>query len=185
MVKPKLPVQRIFDLVIEHCRKVKDFSATDAELALIRKGFEGCFNVAQTATRKNPLSWCGYSRNDGAIDEKARLQCLQAAFCKLMHYHSGRLSAYLGTLINAHDELGQMATAFGIVPHSDVPRWFSLPEGSAEQVEAKRKRDENRAVEKRFADHCDTFCQVLIYLQTQGKSSSAAGDRWRAAMGIA
>lgn len=182
----KLPVQVIFDLVVENCRKVKGFEATAAELSLIRKGFQGCFNVAETATRKNPLPWAGAVRADGSIDEKAAFQSLQSAFCRLLHYHSGKSSAYLGTIINAHDNLSLCAEFFGIVPHAKGgPDWWQLPEGSPERDEARRLRDENRAAGKRFADHCDTFCQVLIYLQTAGKSSSAAGDQWRRALGVA
>lgn len=181
----KIPVQSIFDLVVENCRKLKDFDATAAELSLIRKGFQGCFNVAETATRKNPLPWAGAVRSDGTLDEKAALQSLQSAFCRLLHYHSGRSSAYLGTIINANDNLSLCAEFFGLVPHAKPPKWWTLPEGSPEAAEARRLRDENNAAGRRFADLCDTFCQVLIYLQTQGKTSSAAGDQWRRALGVA
>jgi hypothetical protein len=59
-----------------------------------------------------------------------------------------------------------------------------LPEGSIEAVEARKLRIENDTAGRRFADLCDTFCQVFQYLKTQGKSSSAAGDEWRRALGI-
>jgi hypothetical protein len=81
--KPQLPVQTIFDLVLSHCFKVSTFAAanpTPAELALIRKGFDGVFNAAQTETRARPVSWCGFSKSDGTVDEAALKQCLQSAF---------------------------------------------------------------------------------------------------------
>jgi hypothetical protein len=45
--KPQVPVQAIFDLVLGYCFKVSTFveaNPTPAELALIRKGFDGVFN---------------------------------------------------------------------------------------------------------------------------------------------
>ena len=185
--KPQIPVQAIFDLVLGYCFKVSTFveaNPTPAELALIRKGFDGVFNVAQTETRARPLPWCGFSKSDGTIDEKALKQCLQSAFCKLLHYHTGRNSAYLGTIINATGELNIVGKALGLAPHKNIPKYWHLPEGSIEAVEARKLDKENDEAGRRFADLCDTFCQVFQYLKTQGKSSSAAGDEWRRALGI-
>ena len=186
MAKPKLPVQAIFDTVVEHCRKVTGFNPTDAQLAVIRKAFDGVFNVAQTATRKAPLSWAGAYRRDGSLDEAAALQSLQSAFCRLLHYHTGKSSAYLGTIINCTENLGFCADWFGLLPHpTNGKKWYNCPEGSDERAALQAISDENRAYARIFADHCDTFCQVLVYLQSQGKTSSVAGDVWRKALGIA
>lgn len=180
--KPKIQVQALFDLVVEQCRKVTGFNASSAELAVMRKAFDGIFDKAQTRTRKTPLSWCGYVRLDGTINEACRLQCLQSAFCRLMHYHLGRNGACLGTIINAHDNLRLMAHAFGLCPHKqDRCNWIDA--AMPEAAEARRKRDENRVIEKRFADHCDTFCQVLVFLNSKGKESSVPGAEWRKALG--
>lgn len=183
--KPKIQVQALFDLVVEQCRKVTGFNASSAELAVMRKAFDGIFDKAQTRTRKTPLSWCGYVRQDGSIDEAARLQCLQSAFCRLMHYHLGRNGAYIGTIINATENLGSMAQAFGLCPHpQSETKWFAFGDSNLpEAVESRRKRDENRVIEKRFADHCDTFCQVLVFLNSKGKESSVPGAEWRKALG--
>jgi hypothetical protein len=183
--KPKIQVQALFDLVVEQCRKVTGFDASSAELALMRKAFDGIFDKAQTRTRKNPLSWCGYTRRDGTIDEAARLQCLQSAFCRLLHYHLGRNSAYLGTIINATENLGSMAQAFGLCPHpASETKWYAFHNTDLpEAVESRRKRAENNAAEKRFADACDTFCQVLVFINSKGKESSVPGAEWRKALG--
>jgi hypothetical protein len=186
MAKPKLPVQAIFDTVVEHCRKVTGFNPTDAQLAVIRKAFDGVFNVAQTATRKAPLSWAGAYRLNGSIDEAAALQSLQSAFCRLLHYHTGKSSAYLGTIINATENLGFCADWFGLLPHpTNGKKWYDCPEGSDERAALQAISDENRAYARIFADHCDTFCQVLVYLQSKGQTSSVAGDAWRQALGVA
>ena len=184
--KPKIQVQALFDLVVEQCRKVRGFDASSAELAIMRKAFDGMFDKAQTRTRKAPLSWCGYVRQDGTIDEAARLQCLQSAFCRLAHYHLGRSGAYLGTIVNATENLRSMAQAFGLCPHPESEtRWFAFGDSELpEAVESRRKRDENSVVEKKFADHCDTFCQVLVFLNSNCKESSVPGAQWRKALGI-
>ena len=183
--KPKIQFQVLFDLLVEHCRKVKDFAASDAELAILRKAFDGIFNKALTATRKTPLSWCGYVNRDGTIDEAARLQCLQSAFTRLLHYHLGKSGAYLGTIINAHDNLRSMAGAFGLCPHPESEtNWFRFTDYNCpEAVEARRKRDENRVIENHFADVCDTFCQVLVFVNSRGQESSVPGAQWRKALG--
>lgn len=181
--KQKIQVQAVFDLVLRSAQHVKGFDATTQELALLRKAFDGLFNVAQTAPRKAALSWCGYVRDDGTIDEAKRLQCLQSAFGRLFFYHLGKSGSYLGTIINAFDNLGICAEAFGLVPHKDVPKWWKLPEGSSEVAEARKLNDENRAAAKHFADVCDTFCQVFVFLNKKGQTSSVPGDEWRRALG--
>ena len=185
--KPQLQVQHLFDLVLSYCFKVSTFveaNPTPAELALIRKGFDGVFNVAQTEVRARPLPWSGFVKNDGTIDEKALKQCLQSAFCKLLHYHTGRNSAYLGTILNATSELSSVGQALGLAPFPKCGSGWNLPEGSPERAEAEAHYKANEAAGRRFADLCDTFCQVFQYLRTQGKSSSAAGDEWRRALGL-
>jgi len=185
MAKAKIQVQVIFDAVLSVASKVEGFNPSTAELALIRKAFDGVLNKAQTEFRKTPQSWCGYVRRDGTIDEAARQQCLESAFCRMLHYHAGRSGAYLGTILNATDNLGSMATAFGLVPHADVEGWYMLPVGSPEREEASRLRDENRTVERKFADYCDTFCQSFVYVSTKGRESSVTGAQWRQALGVA
>lgn len=188
MTKAKIQVQVMFDAVLSAALQVKGFDPSNAELALIRKAFDGIFNKAQTAFRKTPQSWCGYARRDGTIDEVARQQCLESAFCRLLHYHNGSYSAYLGTVINATDNLRICAEWFNLTPHqrpANGPRYWQLPEGSVERTTLETINAENNEIARRFADHCDTFCQVLVYLQSQGKTSSAAGDQWRRALGVA
>lgn len=187
MAKAKIQVQVMFDAVLSAALQVKGFDPSNAELALIRKAFDGIFNKAQTAFRKTPQSWCGYARRDGTIDEVARQQCLESAFCRMLHYHLGRSSAYLGTIINASDNLGLVARDFGLTPYPEKEtRWYLFDDtGLPEAVEAKRKRDENREVERRFANLCDTFCQVFVYISTKGRESSVAGAQWRQALGVA
>jgi hypothetical protein len=179
--KQKIQVQAVFDLVLRSAQNVKGFDASTQELALLRKAFDGLFNVAQTAPRKAALSWCGYVRNDGTIDEAKRLQCLQSAFGRLFFYHLGKSGAYLGTIINATENLGNMAQAFGLCPHPESEvKWYAFKDANLpEAVESRRKRDENRAVERHFADVCDTFAQVFVYLNKKGQTSSVPGDEWR------
>lgn len=183
--KPKIQVQVLFDMLVEHCRKVKGFDASAAELSLLRKAFDGVFNKALTATRKTPLSWCGYVRNDGTIDETARLQCLQSAFTRLLHYHLGKNGAYLGTIINANENLGSIAQAFGLCPHPESEtKWYAFHNADLpEAVESRRKRLENKAIQKHFVDVCDTFCQVLVFVNSRGQESSVPGTQWRKALG--
>lgn len=181
--KPKLQLQAMFDLLVAHCQRVKGFDASPAELSLIRKAFDGAFDKAQTKARKTAPSWCGYVRNDGTIDEAARLQCLQSAFCRLLHFHAGRNGAYLGTIINAMDNLGSMAQAFGLCPHpASETRWYKYADGSPEAQESRRKSDENRKVERHFADVCDTFCQVFVFIASGKQESSVPGAEWRRVM---
>lgn len=179
--KPKIQVQALFDLIVEQCRKVKTFSASPAELAVMREAFDGIFNKAFTATRKSPLPWCGFARRDGVVDEAARRQCLQSAFTRLLHYHLGKSGAYLGTIINAHDNLRLLAHSYGLCPHPEgETKWYMFSDyESPEAVEARRKQDENRVFTDRFADNCDTFCQVMVFLNSRGAESSVPGAEWR------
>jgi hypothetical protein len=182
--KPKIQVQAFFDLVVEQCRKVRGFDASSAELAIMRKAFDGMFDKAQTRTRKTPLSWCGYVRQDGTIDEAARLQCLQSAFCRLMHYHLGRNGAYLGTLINAFENLKSCYEAFDLIPNPRVAKWWELPSDSPILEVTRRLTQENQDACRHFADVCDTFAQVFVFINKKGQTSSVPGDEWRKALGI-
>ncbi len=184
MARAKIQIQVVFDLVLRSAQQVQGFDATPAELALLRKAFDGLFNVAQTAPRKAPLSWCGYVRDDGTIDEAKRLQCLQSAFARLFFYHLGKSGAYLGTIINATENLGTVAQAFGLCPHPESEvKWYAFHNAELpEAVESRRKRNENRAVERHFADVCDTFAQVFVFLNKKGQTSSVPGDEWRRAL---
>jgi hypothetical protein len=179
--KQKIQVQAVFDLVLRSAQNVKGFDASTQELALLRKAFDGLFNVAQTAPRKAALSWCGYVLRDGTIDEAKRLQCLQSAFGRLFFYHLGKSGAYLGTIINATENLGSCYEAFGLVPHVNAPKWWKLPMevSKAEADEVRRQHDENRAACRHFADVCDTFAQVFVLLNKKGQTSSVPGDEWR------
>ena len=101
----------------------------------------------------------------------------------MFHYHRGNDGGYLGTIINATENLGSMAEAFGLVPHERVVDSWKLDHNSPEYAEASRIRDENRVVERRFADCCDTFIRVFIYACSKGKTSSVAADLWSKALG--
>lgn len=68
--KQKIQVQAVFDLVLRSAQNVKGFDASTQELALLRKAFDGIFNVAQTAPRKAALSWCGYVRPSVCIPQQ-------------------------------------------------------------------------------------------------------------------
>jgi hypothetical protein len=180
-MQAKLPVNELFDQILVLCRRVNGFVPTDAEVDLMRRGFAGCFNEAQTKTRARPLSWTGYV-DKGAIDEAARERCLKATFCKLLHYHMGKSSSYLGTIINATMQLEMLAESFALVPYPDAPDYWKFQESDNLYRIAKDQQQANREVARRFADHCDTFCQVLVFNQSKGKTSSVAGDQWRKAI---
>lgn len=183
MARSKIDVQGIFDTVIEYCRKIQKFNADENQIALMRIGFDGVFNNAQTAVRAKQLPWKGFVRRDESIDNEALTQCVQSAFAKLFFFHTGKNNGYLGTIINATSELESCYEGYGYCPNPKPQKaWWQLPEGSEAQVEARRLRDENSAACKNFADNCDTFCQVFIYLKTKGQTSSVAGDIWRKAM---
>lgn len=171
--------QKAFDTVLEYALKVSGFSPSSQELALIRQAWDGIYHKRHDRLRKSPESWAGVRNTDNCD------QSLRSAFCRLFHYHAGWSSAYLGTVLNATDNLRFLADSYGLTPHrlTDHERYYwNLPEGSPERGEARRKRDENEAIAKRFADHCDTFIQVCIYLQTKGKRCSAAGEIWSKAL---
>ena len=183
MAKPKIQVQVVFDLVLRSAQQVTGFDATPAELAVLRKAFDGLFNVAQTAPRKTAQSWCGYVRRDGTIDEKALLQCLQSAFARLFFYHLGTSGAYLGTIINATENLRSLAEPFGLVPHPGAPKSWRFEIGSPEYLAAKPLNEANEVAARHFADTCDTFAQVFVFINKRGQTSSVPGDEWRRALG--
>lgn len=185
VAKPKIQVQVVFDLVLRSAQQVAGFDATPAELAVLRKAFDGLFNVAQTAPRKTAQSWCGYVRRDGSVDEKALLQCLQSAFARLFFYHLGTSGAYLGTIVNATDNLLSLAEPFGLVPHPHIAKWWQLPMDSPILEATRNLGKENEAAERHFADTCDTFAQVFVFINKRGQTSSVPGDEWRRALGVA
>jgi hypothetical protein len=185
VAKPKIQVQVVFDLVLRSAQQVAGFDATPAELAVLRRAFDGLFNVAQTAPRKTAQSWCGYVRRDGTIDEKALLQCLQSAFARLFFYHLGTSGAYLGTIINATDNLRSLAEPFGLVPHPGAPKSWRFEIGSPEYLAAKPLNEANEVAARHFADTCDTFAQVFVFINKRGQTSSVPGDEWRRALGVA
>lgn len=184
MTKIKIDVQNHFDIVIEHCNRLQSFHATEQQLRVLRLAFDGIFNKAQTALRSRPLPWCGFI-SAGVVNQTKRDQCLQSAFCKLYHYHSGRNNSYLGTILNANDELRLLAEYYGLVPHpTPSRRSWTMAEGSLERDQTDKIEQDNAAAGKAFADLCDTFIQVLLYIGSGGRTSSVAGDRWRKALGI-
>lgn len=185
MAREKIDVEGVFRTVIDHCRKLESWQANDKQIDVIRTAFDGIFNKAQTATRTKQLPWQGFCSN-GVVNPEKLGQCLQSAFGKLYLYHTGVNNGYLGTIINATSELELVAEFYGLTQHSTpTKRYYEFVEGSEEYVRAKLENDENRQASKAFANNCDTFIQVLIYLKTGGKTSSRAGDIWRKAMGVA
>jgi hypothetical protein len=177
-------IKTLFNDILEHARKVSTFSMSEQEIAVLYLGFEGCFKTrGPVALRKSPLSWAGWVRRDGTIDEVARKQSLQSAMCRMLHYHTGRSSSYLGTIINATDNLRCCAEAFGLLPHDEKgTKYYNLPAGTPEYEAARTMCDENRKVGNRFADGCDTFLRTFIYIVSKGKTSSVAADEWKRAL---
>lgn len=179
-------IKAIFNLVLEHCRKLKDWKEpSDKQIAVMFLGFQGCWDIRQTKLRKSPLPWQGYVKNDGTVDETAKIQCLQSAFCRLFRYHTGHLGNMLGTIINAHQNLGSMCEAFELSPHKLPKNLWRLDYQSDEYKKWEPLKTENKQVERQFANDCDTFCQVFIYLGKKGNTSSIPGDAWRKALGLA
>lgn len=177
-------IRKIFETTLEQARKVEGFNPTEQELSIMFEGFLGCFKArGAVALRRSPISWAGWTRRDGTVCEESRQKSVQSAFCRLLHYHMGTDGGYLGTLMNAMANLGYMAEAYGLLPHnaSETDYW-KLTAGTTEYEEAKRKRDENHEVEKTFADRCDTFLRVFIYIHSKGKTSSVAADLWGKAL---
>jgi hypothetical protein len=177
-------IKTLFNDILEHARKVSTFSMTEQEIAVMFIGFEGCFKTkGPVSIRKSPLSWAGCVRRDGTIDEDARKQSLQSAVCRMLHYHTGRTSSYLGTIINATDNLRYLAEAYGLLPHdAKNTKWYKMDQGSPECEAARKMCDENRVVGNRFADNIDTFIRTFIYIVAKGKTSSTAADEWQRAM---
>lgn len=177
-------IKTLFNDILEHARRVSTFDMSEQEVAVMFIGFEGCFKTkGPVAIRKSPLSWAGWQRNDGTIDEAARKQSLQSAMCRLLHYHTGRTSSYLGTIINATNNLSFVAEAFGLLPHDDKDtKYFKLQDGTPEYEAARTMHAENRKVGNRFADNCDTFIRTFIFIVSKGKTTSTAADEWQRAM---
>lgn len=181
-----IDTRQLFDTIVSACRATSlPFNPSSQELDLIYRGFLGIFDVRQTKLRKAALSWKGWKRQDGSFDEAARIQSLQSAFYRLFHFHSGRESAYLGTIVNASSNLGLIYSDMGFIPYpqEEVKGWWKLDILHPDYKTLTEKRDANRAVEKLFVDYCDTFCQVAIFLFTKGKTSSRNGDIWRSVLG--
>lgn len=174
-------IKTLFNEVLLFARQVRTFDMTEQEIAILYEGFEGCFKTkGPVAIRKSPLSWAGCVRRDGTIDEAARKQSLQSAVCRMLHYHTGRSSSYLGTLINATDNLRCLAKAFGLLPHADKDtKWFRLELGTPESEAARKLHDENTVVGKHFADGVDTFIRTFIFVMSGGKTTSTAADEWK------
>lgn len=175
-------IQAIFDAVLENAKKVTGFNASDAEIKVIRLAFDGLFTTNGKRFRKNPLSWAGYCDRANNVVEKNRDQSLQSAFGRMFHYHYGTSSAYLGTIINATENLQSISWAYGLC--EKTPRWYMMDINTPEYESARKKADEIKLIEKKFANNCDTFCQVFVYLLKQGKTSSVAGDVWRKVLGV-
>lgn len=181
-----IDTRQLFDTIVLACRATSlPFNPTPKELDLIYHGFLGLFDKRQAKMRMTALSWKGWKAKDGSIDEAARLQSLQSAFYRLFHFHSGRESAYLGTMVNAFNNLGMIFAdmEFTPYPQEEVRNWWKLDISHPDYKSLTEKRDANRAAEKQFVDYCDSFCQVAIFLFTKGKTSSRNGDIWRKALG--
>jgi hypothetical protein len=145
--------KKIFGLIIESALKVKGFSTNQKIVDLIEIAFIDCFKK-DGKIRKSGRVWTGYVTDNG-IDEKARDQCLKAAFWKVLNFHIGRAGNGVGTLMNASFQLRLLADSYG----------FTKEE------------------QKEFDDACDTFCQVFVYLASKCKVSSVPGSEWRRALG--
>ena len=171
----------MFQTVLEHCRKIREFQPSELEVEIMRLAFDGLFKIRGAGFRKTPLSWTGFVSRDGTIDRDKAVRCLQSSFCRLFQYHSGRSSAYLGTIINASENLASVSRAFGIA--DEKVGYWRFESGTAEYETAKAEYDAENAKARKFADHCDTFCQVFIYIGTGGKTSSVSGDTWAKALG--
>ena len=171
----------MFRTVLEHCHKLEEFQPSDLEVQTLRTAFDGLFKIRGAGFRKTPLSWTGFVSRDGTIDRSKATKCLQSAFCRLFQYHSGQSSAYLGTILNATENLASVSKAFGIA--ESTPSYWNFETGSSEYETAREVYDSEKAKARTFADHCDTFCQVFIYLGTNGKTSSVSGDQWSKALG--
>jgi hypothetical protein len=177
-------IKTLFNDILEHARKVSTFDMSEQEIAVMFIGFEGCFKTkGPVSIRKSPLSWAGWTRRDGTIDEDARKQSLQSAVCRMLHYHTGRTSSYLGTIINATDNLRYLAEAFDLLPHdAKAAKYFMMKQGSPEYEASRTMHAENREVSNRFADNIDTFIRTFIYIVSRGKTTSTAADEWQRAM---
>lgn len=177
-------IKTLFNDILEHARRVSTFDMSEQEIAVMFVGFEGCFKAkGPVSIRKSPLTWAGWQRNDGTSDEAARKQSLQSAMCRMLHYHTGRTSSYLGMIINPTNNLRCLAEAFGLLPHADKgTKYYKLQEGTPEYEAARTMHAENRVVSNRFADNCDTFIRTFIFIATKGKTSSTAADEWQRAL---
>jgi hypothetical protein len=181
-----IDTRNLFDTIVLACRATSlPFNPTPKELDLMYHGFLGLFDKRQNRLRKTALSFGGWKHRDGSIDEAIRLQSLQSAFYRLFHFHSGRASEYLGTIINASNNLGMIYSDMDFTPYpqEEVRDWWKLDISHPDYKTLTEKRDANRAAEKQFVDYCDSFCQVAIFLFTKGKTTSRNGDIWRKALG--
>ena len=181
-----IDTRKLFDTIVLACKATSlPFNPSDRELDLMYRGFLGLFYKKQSKMRMTALPWKGWKQQDGSIDEDARLQSLQSAFYRLFHYHSGRESAHLGTIINAFNNIGMIYADMDFTPYpqEEVRNWWKLDISHPDYKTLTEKRDANRAAEKLFVDCCDSFCQVAIFLFTKGKTTSRNGDIWRKALG--
>jgi hypothetical protein len=176
----KIPVENLFNTVLDHAARTPEFEPTPQERSLMKRGFVGIFNEAQTKFRKNPLPWKGFRTRETGFNAELAEHCLKSSFCKMFLYHLGTKGAYLGTIMNASQELASLGQAMGLAPYLDIKYWM-LPDGP-EKNTARDQYRANEAAGHRFANLCDTFCQVMVYLVTEGKTSSVAGDVWRKAV---
>ena len=184
---PKIDLKATFDLLLVQCRATTVWNEpSERELACMFEGFKGCFKSnPDLGLRKNPLPWQGFVLNNGTIDEKMLLQCMQSTFCRLFRYHLGDQGNYLGTIINAHQNLGICFEGFGLNP-CEVPKdSWKLAWDSEEYKALQPAKDANRAAQSKFADNVDTICQVFVLIGRKGQTSSVPGDQWRKALGYA
>jgi hypothetical protein len=182
----QIDTRQLFDTIVLACRSTSlPFNPTPKELDLMYHAFLGIFDKRQAKVRKSPLPWKGWKAKDGSINEDSRIQSLQSAFYYLFHFHSGRTSAYIGTLLNANQKLGIIFSDLDFIPYpqEEVRDWWKLDISHPDYKTLTEKRDANRAAEKQFVDYCDSFCQVAIFLFTKGKTTSRNGDIWRKALG--
>lgn len=165
----------LFDQIWDSCFDVKVWNVEPEWKPIFEIGFNGLLKKTKEGPKfkKSQVSWAGTTRRDGTIDEAARLKSTQAVFSKLFHYHTGRTSAYLGTLLNALCEAEIICQAWGL------SKELKRPDDSDPELLAQYKA--NRETQKRFSDSVDTFIQVLVTLGTKG-AGSVAGRQWQKAI---
>lgn len=139
--KHKIDVDVLFNLTIEHCRKLTriSFDPTPEGLDAIKTGFRACFTEDGTRPRRSKPKWI-----KGLTDPKARLeQSLRGTFVGLFLLHWGLRGNGFGSVINTTFDLRFLG---------------------------ERIHNGDKAAGKLWADQADTFVQVFFHL-ARGKSS--------------